>query len=99
MIDDTHAQDLAAIEKLRSQDVAATLSRDTAALTDLWTEDAVRLNQDGPEDIGKQAICAANERQKAATPELRIEVLPALPPRERARAGVRSWRGPDGVGL
>ena len=71
-MDDTHAQDLAAIEKMRSQDIAATLSRDTAALTELWTDDAVRLNQDGPDDIGKQSIHATNERQKAATPELRV---------------------------
>jgi uncharacterized protein (TIGR02246 family) len=70
--DDAHAQDLAAIEKLRRQDIAATLSRDIAALTDLWTDDAVRLQQDGPDDIGKEAIRATNERQKAATPELRV---------------------------
>ena len=69
---DTHVQDMAEIEKLHSQDIAATLSRDTAALTELWTDDAVRLNQDGPDDIGKQAIRATNERQKAATPELRV---------------------------
>jgi ketosteroid isomerase-like protein len=71
-MDDTRAQDLAAIEKMRKQDIAATLSRDTAALTELWTDDAVRLNQDGPDDIGKQAIRATNERQKASTPELRV---------------------------
>jgi uncharacterized protein (TIGR02246 family) len=70
--DDAHAQDLAAIEKLRRQDIAATLSRDIAALTDLWTDDAVRLQQDGPDDIGKEAIRATNERQKAATPDLRV---------------------------
>jgi ketosteroid isomerase-like protein len=69
---DAHAQDLVAIEKLRSQDIAATLSRDTAALTELWTDDAVRLQQGGPDDIGKQAIRATNERQKAALPELRV---------------------------
>ena len=69
---DTHTQDLAAIEKLLRQDVAATLSRDTAALTELWTDDAVRLQQGEPDDIGKQAIRATNERQKAATPELRV---------------------------
>ena len=69
---DTHVQDMAAIEKLHSQDIAATLSRDTAALTELWTDDAVRLQQDGPDDIGKEAIRATNERQKAATPELRV---------------------------
>jgi ketosteroid isomerase-like protein len=71
-MEDRHALDLAAIEKLRSEDIAATLSRDTAALTELWTDDAVRLNQGGPDDIGKEAIRATNERQKAATPELRV---------------------------
>jgi uncharacterized protein (TIGR02246 family) len=71
-MDDAHAQDLAAIEKLHSQDIAATLSRDTAALTELFTDDGVRLQQGEPDDIGKQAIRATNERQKAATPELRV---------------------------
>jgi uncharacterized protein (TIGR02246 family) len=71
-MDDAHTQDLAAIEKLLSQDIAATVSRDTAALNDLWTEDAVRLQQGEPDDIGKQAIRATNERFKAATPELRV---------------------------
>jgi uncharacterized protein (TIGR02246 family) len=70
--DDTHAQDRAAIEKLRREDVAATLSRDTAALTELWTDDAVRLGQGDQDDIGKEAIRATNERLKAATPELRV---------------------------
>jgi uncharacterized protein (TIGR02246 family) len=71
-IADAHAQDLAAIEKLHSQDIAATLSRDTAALTELNTDDGVRLGPGEPDDIGKQAIRATNERQKAATPELRV---------------------------
>ena len=71
-VDDAHTQDLAAIEELHRQDVAATLSRDTAALTDLWTEDAVRLQQGEPDDVGREAIRATNERQKAATPELRV---------------------------
>ena len=35
----------AAIEKLHQQDIAATLSRDPVALTDLWTDDAIRLAQ------------------------------------------------------
>jgi len=70
--EDAHAQDLAAIESLRRQDVAATLSRDTAALTELWTDDAVRLGQGEQDDIGKEAIRATNERNKAATPELRV---------------------------
>ena len=69
---DTHVQDMAEIEKLHRQDIAATLSRDTAALTELWTDDAVRLGQGDSDDIGKAAIRATNERQKAATPELRV---------------------------
>jgi ketosteroid isomerase-like protein len=70
--EETHTQDLAAIETLHRQDVAATLSRDTAALTELWTDDAVRLGQGEPDEIGKEAIRATNERMKTATPELRI---------------------------
>jgi hypothetical protein len=71
-MDDAHTQDLAAIEKLHSQDIAATLSRDTAALTELFIDDGVRLQQGEPDDIGKQAIRATNERQKAGTPQLRV---------------------------
>jgi len=66
------AADLAAIEKLRQQDIAATLSRDPVALTDLWTDDAVRLGAGQPAEVGKQAIRESNERQIAATPELRV---------------------------
>jgi ketosteroid isomerase-like protein len=54
--------DLAAIEKLHQQEVAATLSRDPVALTDLWTDDAVRLGQGRPAEVGKQAIRESNER-------------------------------------
>jgi ketosteroid isomerase-like protein len=60
--DDQHAADLAAIEKLHQQDIAATLSRDPVALTDLWTDDAVRLNPGEPAQIGKRAIRESNER-------------------------------------
>ncbi len=42
---DTHVQDMAEIEKLLRLDIAATLSRDTAALTELFTDDDVRLQQ------------------------------------------------------
>jgi uncharacterized protein (TIGR02246 family) len=58
------ATDLAAIEKLRQQDIAATLSRDPVALTDLWTDDAIRLGG-GQAEVGKQVIRASNERQTA----------------------------------
>jgi ketosteroid isomerase-like protein len=57
--------DLAGIEKFHQQDIAATLSRDPAALTDLWTDDAVRLGQGQPAEVGKQAIRESNERWSA----------------------------------
>jgi uncharacterized protein (TIGR02246 family) len=62
--DGGRAADLAAIEKLHQRDIAATLSRDPVALTDLWTDDAVRLGG-GQAEVGKKAIRASNERQTA----------------------------------
>jgi uncharacterized protein (TIGR02246 family) len=59
------AADLTAIEKMRQQDIAATLSRDPVALTDLWTDDAIRIGMGQPAEVGKQAIQASNERQTA----------------------------------
>jgi uncharacterized protein (TIGR02246 family) len=59
------AADLAAIEKLRQQDIAATVARDPVALTDLWTDDAVRIGLGQPAEVGKPAIRASNERQTA----------------------------------
>jgi ketosteroid isomerase-like protein len=61
----TRAADLAAIEKLRQQDIDATIARDPVALTDFWTEDAIRLGVGAPPEIGKQTIRASNERQTA----------------------------------
>jgi ketosteroid isomerase-like protein len=58
-------EDMAGIEKLRQQDIAATLSRDPVSLTDLWTDDAVRLSPGQPAEIGKQAIRESNERWSA----------------------------------
>ena len=68
----TQAQVMAEIEKLHRQDVEATISRDTTALNDLWTDDAVRLGQGDAEDVGKEAIRTTNESFKAATPELHV---------------------------
>jgi ketosteroid isomerase-like protein len=59
------AADLAAIEKVRQQDIAATLSRDPVALTDYWTDDAIRLGVGAPPEIGKKTILTSNERQTA----------------------------------
>ena len=63
--DAARAADLAAIEKLRQQDIAATLSRDAVALTDLWSDDAIRIGVGQPADIGKDAIRATNDRHAA----------------------------------
>ena len=62
---DAQAQDMAGIEKLHQRDIAATLSRDPVALTDLWTDDAVRLGPGRPAEVGKQAIRESNERWSA----------------------------------
>jgi hypothetical protein len=59
------AADRAAIEQLRLQDIAATVARDPVALTDFWTDDAVRLGIGAPAEIGKVAIRSSNERQTA----------------------------------
>ena len=57
--------DLAGIDKLHRQDIAATLSRDPVALTDLWTDDAIRLGLGSPADVGIRAIRESNARQTA----------------------------------
>jgi ketosteroid isomerase-like protein len=57
--------DSAGIEKLRQQDIAATLSQDPVALTDLFTDDAVRFSQGRPTEVGKQAIREGNEPRSA----------------------------------
>jgi ketosteroid isomerase-like protein len=41
------------------------VSRDPVALTDLWTDDAVRMGIGQPAEVGKPAIRASNERQTA----------------------------------
>jgi len=56
---------MAGIEKFHQQDIDATLSRDPVALTELWTDDAVRLGPVPPAEVGKQAIRESNERQTA----------------------------------
>jgi len=62
---DKKEKDIAGVEKLRQQDIAATLSLDPVALTNLWTDDAVRLSPGQPAEVGKQAIRESNERWSA----------------------------------
>ena len=67
--------DRAAIEKLKQDDVVATVARDAVAMADLWTEDAVRFGPDTPAHVGRQAIREANERSTASP----IKVLSFVP--------------------
>ena len=70
---DTHAADLAAIEKLHQDEIKFTLSQDPKGLMDLWAEDAVALRGPGrPPDVGKQAIQATNEKFHAQYPGLKV---------------------------
>jgi ketosteroid isomerase-like protein len=59
------AADLAAIEKLRQQDITATISRDPVALSEYWADDAIRLGAGAPAEVGQKTIRASNERQTA----------------------------------
>jgi len=63
--------DLAGIEKFHQRDIAATLSRDPVALTDLWTDDAVRLGPGRAAEVGKKAIRESNQRW-AALPGVKV---------------------------
>jgi ketosteroid isomerase-like protein len=65
------AQVLAGIEKFHAQEIAATLSRDPVALTDLWTDDAVRLRSGQSPELGKKAIQESNRRW-AALPGIKV---------------------------
>jgi len=62
----------AAIEQLHQQDVAATLTQDPKALADLFTENAVLLEPDNVPVIGRKAILAGNEQDRAAHPEMKF---------------------------
>ena len=85
---DKKAQDMAGIEKLRQQDIAATLSRDPIALTDLWTDDAVRLSPGQPAEVGKQAIRKSYER---LAPIPGFKVLSYVPETNHLRTMLDGW--------
>jgi ketosteroid isomerase-like protein len=68
--------DLAAIDKLRQQDIVATVARDPIALSEFWADDAIRIGAGAQPEIGKQAIRASNERQTA---QMKIKVLSYVP--------------------
>jgi uncharacterized protein (TIGR02246 family) len=83
--------DRAAIEKLKQDDVVATMARDAGAMADLWTDDAVRFGPDTAADVGRQAIRAANERSTAVP----LKVLSFVPETRDLRiwdGGAVEWR-------
>jgi hypothetical protein len=85
---DTHAADLAAIEKLRQKDIEVTLSQDPQGLIDIWTEDAVRFIQGRPPVVGKQAIGAERSRHEPGSPGVELHAQ-IQKPSNRGRLGMR----------
>jgi uncharacterized protein (TIGR02246 family) len=59
---------LAGIEKLHQLDERVTLLHDAKALQEVWTDDAVRLVNGAPVDVGKQAIYATDVRSLTNAP-------------------------------
>jgi ketosteroid isomerase-like protein len=68
----THSADLVAIEKLHQEDIEVTLSQDPKGLVDIWADDAVRLNPEGPAAVGKQAIQTENEKFHTQYPGFKV---------------------------
>jgi len=68
----THKADLAAIEKVHQEEIAATLTQDSKRLIDLWAEDAVAFYPGSPPAVGKQAIGAVNEKFHTQYPGLKV---------------------------
>lgn len=69
---DTRAADLAAIEKLHKADEEATLSQDPTALTNLWSDDGVKVDAPGGPVVGKKAIGELYEKFREQYPEFQV---------------------------
>jgi len=68
----SEASDLAAIERLHQEDIAATLSHNPKALASLWTNDAVRMEPGGPAEVGRQAIYLNDSTAHARSPSAEV---------------------------
>lgn len=76
---DTHAADLAGIEKLHRADIEATLTQDPSQLTNLWSEDCVRLGVPGPAIVGRKAMREVYEKFRAEHPDFKmLNYVPAI---------------------
>jgi uncharacterized protein (TIGR02246 family) len=69
---DTHAADLAAIEKLHRADIDATLTQNPNQLIDLWSDDCVKLGVPGPAIVGKKGIQEVYEKFRADHPDFKV---------------------------
>jgi uncharacterized protein (TIGR02246 family) len=69
---DTHAADLAAIEKLHRADLEATQTQDPNQLIDLWSDDCVKLGVPGPAIVGKKGMQEVYEKFRAEHPGFKV---------------------------
>jgi ketosteroid isomerase-like protein len=69
---DTHAADVAAIGKLHSADVEATLTQDPSALTTLWSDDGVNLGFPGAPVVGIKAMGEAYAKFRTDYPDFKV---------------------------
>ncbi len=60
--------DIKAINALSQKDIAACMKNDVDTLCSLWTEDGVLLMPGAPPLVGRKAICALLQEQKAKSP-------------------------------
>jgi hypothetical protein len=68
---DTHAADLAAIERLHKADIEATLTQDPNALTVLWSDDGINLGFPQPV-VGIKAMGEAYAKFRAERPDFKV---------------------------
>ncbi len=69
---DKHAVDLAGIEKLHREDVAATLAQDPSLLMNLWADDCVKLGVPGAAIVGKKAMQETYQKFRAEHPDFQV---------------------------
>lgn len=69
---------LSGIEELHKLDVRVTLMNNAKALQQEWADGAVRILQDGPVDVGKQAIYASDVRSIAQPGEAIVSYKPDI---------------------
>ena len=67
----THAADLAAIERLHKADIEATLTQDPNALTVLWSDDGINLGFPRPV-VGIKAMGEAYAKFRAEHPDFKV---------------------------